>query len=67
MSGFLFLMVIDWVMKRTVQNVETGIRWRITSKLEDLDFADDLVLLASTKQYISRKQTGYPEKPKELD
>ncbi len=42
-------------MKRTVQNVETGIRWRVTSKLEDLDFADDLVLLASTKQHIQQK------------
>ena len=26
MSGFLLLIVIDWVMKRTVQNVKTGIR-----------------------------------------
>ena len=55
MSGFFFLMVVDWVMKRTVQNGETGIRWKFTSKLDDLDFADDLALIASTKQHIQLK------------
>ena len=25
MSGFLYLMVVDWVMRRTVRNGETGI------------------------------------------
>ena len=55
MSGFLFLMVVDWVMRRTVQNDRTGIRWKFTSKLDDLDFADDLALIASTKQHIQLK------------
>ena len=55
MSGFFFLMVVDWVMKRTVQNGETGIRWKFTSKLDYLDFADDLALIASTKQHIQLK------------
>ena len=55
MSGFLFLMVIDWVMRRTVRNGETGIRWKFTSKLDHVDFADDLALIASTKQHIQLK------------
>ena len=55
MSGFLFLMVVDWVMRRTVRNGKTGIRWKSTSKLDDLDFADDLDLIASTKQHILLK------------
>ena len=55
MSGFLFLMVVDWVMRRTVRNCETGIRRKFTSKLDDLDFADDLALIASTKQDILLK------------
>ena len=55
MSGFLFLMMVDWVLRRTVRNGETGIRWKFTSKLDDLDFADDLVLTASTKQNIQLK------------
>ena len=55
MSGFLFLMVVNWVMRRTIRNGETGIRWKFTSKLDDLDFADDLAMIASTKQHIQLK------------
>ena len=45
---FSFLAVnIDWVMSRTTQGMRTGIRWKFTSVLEDLDFADDIALLSS--------------------
>ena len=47
MSGFLFLLVIDWVMRRTIEERRTGIRWQLAKKLEDLDFADDVALVAS--------------------
>ena len=57
MSGFLFLLVMDWIMKRTVGNGENGIRWNFMSKLDDLDFADDVALLSSTKQQIQDKTT----------
>ena len=40
-------MVVDWVMKRTVEHAGTGIRWKKTTTLEDLDFADDLALRSS--------------------
>ena len=30
MSGFLFLLVIDWVMRKTVDGQRTGIRWDFT-------------------------------------
>ena len=30
--------------------VENGVRWRFTSKLDDLDFADGVALIYSTKQ-----------------
>ena len=55
MSGFLFLLVIDWVMRRTVAHGETGIRWKMTTMLEDLDFADDLALISSTFTQIQKK------------
>ena len=45
MSGFFFLLVIDWVMRKTLSEGNTGIRWRFTEKLDDLDFANDLALL----------------------
>ena len=36
-------------MKRTVGHGENSIRWKFTSKLDALEFADDLVLIFSTK------------------
>ena len=47
MSGFLFLLVIDWVMIRSIGGRRTGIRWQFMNKLEDLDFADGVALVAS--------------------
>ena len=44
---FYFLLSIDWVMNRTTESRRTGIRWKLTSVLEDLDFADDIALLSS--------------------
>ncbi|XP_068687698.1 uncharacterized protein [Montipora capricornis] len=67
MSGFFFLPVIDWVMRRTIEGRRTGIRWQFANKLEDLAFADDVALVASrivdmqTKAEnlnINRKTTG---------
>ena len=49
MSWCLFLFVLDWVMRRTVGDGNNGIRWKFTLKLDDLDLADDIVLLSSTR------------------
>ena len=43
MSGLLVLIVIDWVMKRTMENNRNGITWKLTTTLKDLDFVDDFV------------------------
>ena len=50
MSGFLFLLAIDWIMRKTTADKRRGIRWDFTTSLEDLDFADDIVLLSSKFQ-----------------
>ena len=55
MSGFLFLLVIDWVMRKTLSTENIGIRWRFTEKLDDLDFADDLALLSNTRRQLQLK------------
>ena len=57
MSGFLFLLVIDWVMNKTVNRARTGIRWDFTTLLEDLDFADDIALTSSTMNHLQEKTT----------
>ena len=64
MSGFLFLLVIDWIMRRTVTGANTGIRWKLWSKLHDLDFADDIALTSSTKCQIQQKVTNLSIKSK---
>ena len=54
-SGFLFLLVIDWIIRHTVKDERTGLRWKFTSKLEDLDFADDVALMSSTLRHVQLK------------
>ena len=34
-------------MRRTIKGRRTGIRWQFANKLKDLDFADDVALVAS--------------------
>ena len=55
MSGFLFLLAIDWVMQRKTDGERTGIRWDFTTMLEDLDFAYDLTLLSSAMNHLQQK------------
>ena len=57
MSGFLFIMAVDWVMTNTVRNRRRGLRWRFTSMLEELDYADDIALLASTCAHMQEKSS----------
>ena len=42
-------------MKRATVNVKRGITWTLIDTLEDLDFADDIVLLAHRHQGIQMK------------
>ena len=55
MSAVLFNLAIDWVMRRTTEDTPRGIRWKLFSTLDDLDFADDLALLSHTHQHIQDK------------
>ena len=54
MSAILFNMVIDWVM-RTTNDKNRGIRWKIETVLEDLDFIDDIGLLSHTHEHMQEK------------
>ncbi|KAK4470008.1 hypothetical protein MN116_000037, partial [Schistosoma mekongi] len=45
LSLFLFLLVIDWIMKTATSEGTLGIQWTTSTRLDDLDFADDLALL----------------------
>ena len=53
-------------MRRTVKSGENGISWRLTSKLDDIDFADGMALLSSAKQHIQNKTTRMNKEPRRV-
>ena len=61
MSGFLFLLVINWVMRKTLDGQRTGIRWDFKRLLEDIDYTDDLLLLTSRVDHMQEKTARLEE------
>ena len=57
LSPFLFLLAVDWIMKETTTGSRNGIQRSLVKQLEDLDFADDLALLAHTHTQMQAKTT----------
>ena len=57
LSPLLFVLCIDWVMKKTNNQNNRGLLWTFEKSLEDLDFADDIALLAQSFQHIQGKTT----------
>lgn len=55
-SALLFNLVVDWVMRKTTKNSQRGFCWGLFSTLEDLNFADDLVLLSHICTSITKKR-----------
>lgn len=54
LSPLLFILVIDYIMK-AVNQQPRGIRWNLYTRLEDLDYADDLCLLSHTYNEMQAK------------
>nr|KAG5700724.1 hypothetical protein BaRGS_029089 [Batillaria attramentaria] len=57
LSPFLFLLVIDWIMKTTTAGRKNGLQWTLWTQLDDLDFADDLALLSHSHSQMHYKTT----------
>jgi len=55
LSPLLFSLAMDWTMRQVTHNNPHGIPWTPTAPLEDLDYADDLALLASNVEDIQSK------------
>jgi hypothetical protein len=60
LSPLLFLMVIDWVSK-TAYKEPKGIQWTLQTRLEDLDFADDICMLSHRYQDMQHQATSLEE------
>ena len=57
LSPFLFLLVIDWIMKTATAGRNNGIQWTLWMQLDNLDFADDLALLSHNHSQMQDKTT----------
>nr|KAG5703541.1 hypothetical protein BaRGS_020175 [Batillaria attramentaria] len=57
LSPFLFLLVINWIMKTTTTGRKNGTQWTLWMQLDDLDFADDLALLSHSHSQMQDKTT----------
>ena len=55
LSPLLFLIAINWLMREATKRNQTGIDWKGGTKLEDLDFADDLALISSNFEDLQAK------------
>ena len=55
LSPFLFLLVIDWIMKTTRTGRNNGIQWTLWTQLDVLDFTDNLALLSHNHCQMQEK------------
>ena len=65
LSPFLFLLAIDFIMKRCTGG-RNGIQWTLTSQLDDLDYADDIALLSHNYNQMQNKTNILGEISKSL-
>jgi len=61
LSPLLFLVVLDWVTRMAYAGSGKGIQWTLTSRLEDLEFADDLALVSHRLQDMQGKVRALEE------
>jgi len=61
LSPFLFIIVIDFVMRRTMDKSKYGIVWQKRNRLTDLDFADDIAIVAEEENVCQEMTTKLEE------
>ena len=62
LSPIIFLMVVDWVMRQSTTDQNTGIQWIFNKQLENLNFADDINLFSHKQQDAQKKLCRVAEK-----
>ena len=58
LSPLLFVLVMDFVMRKVKAETEAGIIWGENGKLLDLDYADDIVLVCNEPEELQRVLDG---------
>jgi len=57
LSPVLFALAIDWVMRTALTSLDVGVQWTDRSRLSDLDYADDIVLLETSRGRMQQTET----------
>ena len=52
LSPFLFLLIIDFLMRQAINGTSHGITWTSQSRITDLDFVDDIKSASRNKMYF---------------
>ena len=55
LSPMIFIMVIDWIMRDVEDQGNTGIQRTPTTRLHDLDYANDICFLSQKLQHMQAK------------
>jgi hypothetical protein len=55
LSHTIFIIVMDYIMKMVTANKRRGITWKLTERLEDLDYADDICLVSQSYKDMKEK------------
>ena len=55
LSPLLFIFAIDWLLTKALEDEQYGIKLSRMKWLEDLDFADDIVLTTETAEMMQKK------------
>jgi hypothetical protein len=55
LSPLLLLVVLDKVLKASLDGKARSIRWKLTKTLKDLDYADDICLLSHSQAHMQSK------------
>ncbi|KAL0165452.1 hypothetical protein M9458_037296, partial [Cirrhinus mrigala] len=58
LSPFLFLLALDLVMCQSIDRQGSSLPWGQIQQLADLDFIDDIALLASTQPALASMTTA---------
>ncbi|CAF1379332.1 unnamed protein product, partial [Didymodactylos carnosus] len=55
LSPLLFIITIDWILQKALKDQKLGIKLNYKQEIEDLDFADDIVLIADNTRKMQEK------------
>lgn len=55
LSPFLFLSIVDRIMRTKTSDRDIGIQWSLLAQLNDLNFADDLALISHNLSQMQDK------------